>query len=79
MSIVDWLEASDEELRERYDRLYVPRNDPRYLRRNALVAAGNSGDAALAPVVERYVESDDELLAEHAAWARDRLAAGGVG
>ena len=27
----------------RYDRLYVPRNDPRYLRRNALVALGNVG------------------------------------
>ena len=34
----------DEELGERYDRLYFPRNDPRYLRRNALVAAGNSGE-----------------------------------
>ncbi len=29
-----------EELVRRYDRLYVPRNDPRYLRRNALVALG---------------------------------------
>jgi epoxyqueuosine reductase len=74
VSLLDWLEAPDEELRERYDRLYVPRNDPRYLRRNALVAAGNSGDARLAPAVERYAESDDELLAEHAVWARDRLA-----
>jgi len=74
VSLADWLEASDEELAERYDRLYVPRNDPRYLRRNALVAAGNSGDPSLAPVVERYAESDDELLAGHAAWARDRLA-----
>ena len=26
-----------------YDRLYVPRNDPRWLRRNALVALGNIG------------------------------------
>ena len=74
VSLADWLEASDEELADRYDRLYVPRNDPRYLRRNALVAAGNSGDPSLAPVVERYAESDDELLAGHAAWARDRLA-----
>jgi len=74
VSLAEWLEASDEELAERYDRLYVPRNDPRYLRRNALVAAGNSGDPSLVPAVERYAESDDELLAEHATWARDRLA-----
>ena len=41
VSLVEWLEASDEELRTRYERLYFPRNDPRYLRRNALVAPGN--------------------------------------
>ena len=40
---LDWLEADGEELVARYDRLYVPRNDPRWLRRNALVAAGNVG------------------------------------
>ena len=77
VSLAEWLEASDEELRERYDRLYVPRNDPRYLRRNALVAAGNSSDVRLAPVVGRYAESGDELLAEHAEWAAERLAAAG--
>ncbi len=73
VSLVDWLEASDEELGERYDRLYFPRNDPRYLRRNALVAAGNSGDSELEEVVGRYAESDDELLREPARWALHRL------
>ena len=32
--------------RARYDRLFVPRNDARWLQRNALVAAGNVGGAA---------------------------------
>jgi epoxyqueuosine reductase len=73
VSLLEWLQAPDEELRSRYDRLYVPRNDPRYLRRNALVAAGNAGDPALAPVVDRYAESDDALLREHALWAARRL------
>jgi epoxyqueuosine reductase len=73
VSLVDWLEASDEELAQRYDRLFVPRNDPRYLRRNALVALGNTGgDPSLA---RRYAESDDELLREHAEWALERLGA----
>src|SRR6266516_2507100 len=73
ISLVDWLEASDDELAERYDRLFVPRNDPRYLRRNALVALGNTGgDPSLA---RRYAESDDELLREHAEWALERLGA----
>jgi epoxyqueuosine reductase len=73
VSLVEWLEASDAELRERYDRLYFPRNDPRYLRRNALVAAGNSGEPDLAEPVARYVEHDDAMLREHARWALDRL------
>jgi epoxyqueuosine reductase len=74
VSLVDWLEAPGDELAERYDRLYFPSNDPRYLRRNALVAAGNSGDRDLAPVIARWAEDDDELHREHAAWALERLA-----
>jgi epoxyqueuosine reductase len=73
VSLVDWLEAADDELLARYDRLYFPRNDPRYLRRNALIAAGNSGEASLAPAVERWTQGDDELLREHADWALERL------
>jgi epoxyqueuosine reductase len=73
VSLVDWLEAADDSLGARYDRLYFPRNDPRYLRRNALIAAGNSGDAALVPAVERWSESGDDLLREHAEWALERL------
>jgi epoxyqueuosine reductase len=43
------------------------------LLRNALVAAGNSGDAAFAPLLRRHVEGADPLLAEHACWALERL------
>ena len=71
VSLADWLQAGDDELAQRYDRLFVPRNDPRYLRRNALVALGNAGgDASLA---EPYAESADPLLREHAEWALERL------
>jgi epoxyqueuosine reductase len=73
VSLRAWLEAPGEELRERYDRLYFPRNDPRYLRRNALVAAGNSGDVSLADAVRAYAEDGDPLLREHARWALARL------
>jgi epoxyqueuosine reductase len=67
VSLVDWLEAGDEELAARYDRLFVPRNDPRYLRRNALVALGNSGgDPAAA---QPYADGDEPLLREQAEWA----------
>ena len=73
VSLVEWLEADGEALVERYDRLYVPRNEPRYLRRNALVAAGNVGGEAERAVVERYLDDGDELLREHAAWALARI------
>ena len=73
VSLVEWLEADDEALVERFDRLYVPRNDARYLRRNALVAAGNVGGPAERAAVERHADGDDELLREHARWALARL------
>jgi len=73
VSLLEWLEANGEELRRRYDRLYVPRNDPRYLRRNALVALGNSGGPEHRETLAAYAESDDELLREHASWALRRL------
>jgi epoxyqueuosine reductase len=73
VSLRDWLTAPDDELRRRYDRLYFPQNDPRYLRRNALVAAGNAGAEELADVVGAYVEADDEMLRSHAEWAARRL------
>jgi epoxyqueuosine reductase len=72
-SLVEWLQRDEDELCRIYERLYVPKNDARYLRRNALVALGNVGDAGDADVLEPYLESDDGLLREHAEWAAARL------
>ena len=58
---------------QRYDRLYVPRNDPRWLRRNALVAAGNVGGDLERDAVATYATGEDELLREHAEWALARI------
>jgi epoxyqueuosine reductase len=41
--------------------------------RNAAIAAGNSGRAELAPALERLVEDEDEVVAEAARWALERL------
>jgi epoxyqueuosine reductase len=73
VDLVEWLRADGRELRERYDRLYVPRNDPRWLRRNALVAAGNVGGAREEDAVRTYVTDDDAMLREHAVWALARI------
>jgi epoxyqueuosine reductase len=73
VSLADWLRADDSALRQAYARLYVPHNDGRWLRRNALVAAGNVGGEEERAAVERYLDHDDEMLREHAAWAAARI------
>jgi epoxyqueuosine reductase len=73
VSLVEWLERDGTDLVADLDRLYVPRNDPRWLRRNALVAAGNVGTPALIPLVERYADGPDEMLGETARWALARM------
>ena len=77
VDLVELLEATDDELLARHGTWYVPRRDPRYLRRNALVVLGNVADPAdvrARRVMDRYESGPDPLLAEHAAWARRRLA-----
>jgi epoxyqueuosine reductase len=71
--LTDWLEGDGASLTKRYERLYVPKNDARYLRRNALVALGNTGDLADLSLAERFLEGDDELLREQAEWAVARI------
>jgi epoxyqueuosine reductase len=70
VSLVDWLRSEPSELARRYDRLYVPHNDGRYLRRNAIVALGNSGNA-------EHLDLLDGLDDEHATWARAHIEARG--
>lgn len=43
--------------------------------RNALLAMGNSGDAACLPVLERFASHPDPTLSEQARWSLERLRA----
>ncbi len=70
------LEATDEQLLADHGRWYIPQRDPRYLRRNALVALGNIGDGShpgTERALRRWLSAADPLLVEHAAWAAQRL------
>jgi epoxyqueuosine reductase len=76
VDVLELLALDDDELLARFGRWYIPRRDPRYLRRNALVVLGNNGDGrdpAVLTTLRRYLDADDDLLREHAAWAADRL------
>ena len=76
VAVTELLTLDDEALMERFGAWYIPKRDPRYLRRNALVVLGNVGDAesdVVRELLREYLESGDELLAEHAAWAVSEL------
>jgi epoxyqueuosine reductase len=73
VSLVDWLRSDPDALRRGFARLYVPRNDGRRLRLNALVAAGNVGGDGERDAVARYLDDPDETTRELAAWALAQL------
>lgn len=76
LSLLDLLDLEDDALLARVGRWYIPKRQARYVRRNALVALGNTGDPddpRVVATVERFVAGPDRLLREHAAWARQSL------
>jgi epoxyqueuosine reductase len=73
VSLVDWLEADGNDLVRRYERLFVPKKDARYLLRNALIALGNAGRPDQLQQAESFLDDPDEMIRETAQWARDRL------
>ncbi len=60
------LTASDEELLRDHGHFYIPRRDPAYLRRNALVALSNVGDSSHVPLVEPYLTHTLTAVRAHA-------------
>jgi epoxyqueuosine reductase len=73
VSLVEWLRSDPDELRRRFVRLYVPRNDGRRLRLNALVAAGNVGGDGEREAVTECLDDPDATTRELAAWALARM------
>ncbi len=77
--ILEMLDASDDELLAGFGRWYIPRRDPRYLRRNALVVLANVGDPSdprVRAAVNRALCHDDPLIRAHAVWCARRLGLG---
>src|SRR5262249_3479566 len=69
-----WLaEISEEEFRERFRNSPVKRAKRTGLRRNALIAIGNSKDITSLAAVERACEDTDPIVAEAAEWAKEQL------
>jgi len=71
---LDWLaEMNCEEFRKTFRGSPIRRTKLTGLRRNAVIAMGNSGDRKFLPSLERLCADSDPVIAETAAWARTRL------
>jgi epoxyqueuosine reductase len=69
-----WLaEMTGEEFRETFRGSAVRRAKRSGLRRNAVIAMGNSGDRRFGPLLEKLRGDEDEIVAESAEWAAGKL------
>ena len=71
---LDWLaEMQPEEFRSVFRGSPVRRAKLSGLRRNAVIAMGNSGDQKFVPTLKKLAGDADPVVAEHAKWALDHL------
>jgi epoxyqueuosine reductase len=71
--LADLLALDDASFREMFAGSPMKRIGLKRMIRNCLIAAGNSGDAALIPSVERHLGDPDPVIAEAAEWAVAQL------
>jgi epoxyqueuosine reductase len=72
--VLDWLaEMSVSEFNRTFRGSPVRRAKRAGLRRNAVIAMGNSGDRKFLPLLEKLAADEDEAVAESAAWAVRKL------
>jgi epoxyqueuosine reductase len=71
---LEWLaEMKAEEFRETFRRSPVRRAKLSGMRRNAVIAMGNSGNREFAATLERLRQDEDTVVAGHAEWALRKL------
>ena len=71
---LEWLaEMTGEEFHETFRGSPVRRAKRSGLRRNAVIAMGNSGDPRFKPVLGHLTKDEDPIVAEHARWAQQKL------
>jgi epoxyqueuosine reductase len=71
---LDWLaEMSEEEFRTTFRGSPIRRTKRSGLRRNAVIAMGNSGREEFLPLLEKLSTDEDQVVAESARWAIGRL------
>ena len=71
--LADLLALDDQSFREMFAGSPIKRIGRNRMIRNCLIAAGNSGDEALRPSIERHTTDPDTTISGAARWARDQL------
>jgi epoxyqueuosine reductase len=75
---LEWLaEMSDKEFGNTFRNSPIRRAKRAGVRRNAVIAMGNSGEKKFLPALERLAHDDDEVMRESVAWAMQKLRSGG--
>ena len=71
--LAELADLDEEAFRRRFRGLPVSRSKRRGLLRGVLLAMGNSGDNRFRPILERFFNDSDPLLAEQARWSMSKL------
>lgn len=75
-SFARMLSLSDDDLVDNHSWWFIPRRDGRFIRRNLLVAAGNSGEPEDFAAVTDHLYHRSSMIRGHAAWASARAGGG---
>ncbi|HKW24922.1 MAG TPA: hypothetical protein VJN48_04015 [Terriglobales bacterium] len=71
---LEWLaEMNAEQFAETFEGSPVRRAKLSGLRRNAVIAMGNSGNTKFAATLKRLSSDPDPVVAEHARWALEKI------
>jgi epoxyqueuosine reductase len=71
---IEWLaEISEEEFRQKFRTSAIRRTKRSGLRRNAVIAMGNSGEARFLTKLQMLANDEDPVVAEAARWAINEL------
>jgi epoxyqueuosine reductase len=66
-------EMTPDQFRETFRHSPIRRTKLTGMRRNAVIAMGNSGDKKFLPLLEKLSADQDPIVADHARWAFQRL------
>jgi len=72
LPFAELLATSDDDLLARFNWWYVPRRQGRFIRRNLLVAAGNSAEPGARQMIEHHLRHPSSMIRGHAYWAMAR-------